>query len=161
MSCAVLFMPGTYVKNTASFAARAVALAIDFALLAAFHLLLLFLLAGRIFHNLLYIPPLAVFSAFLLYVSIYCLSLVFMHSIYFTVFHAWSGQTIGKMIMGIRVVSRDDERISPAIAFLRWTGSVLSFVPLGTGFLWSAVDKDHRTWHDRLAQTWVVSAEMT
>jgi len=32
---------------------------------------------------------------------------------------------------------------------------------LASGFLWSAVDKDHCAWHDRLAQTRVVSAEMT
>ena len=81
--------------------------------------------------------------------------------IYFIIFHAWSGQTIGKMIMGIRVVTKDNKLIPTSVAFLRWTGYILSILPLASGFLWSVVDKDHCAWHDRLAQTRVVSAEMT
>jgi uncharacterized RDD family membrane protein YckC len=80
---------------------------------------------------------------------------------YFTLFHAWLGQTIGKMLMGIKVVTNDNKFISPAMAFLRWSGYILSFAPLAAGFLWAAVDKDQCAWHDRLAQTRVVSAEMT
>jgi uncharacterized RDD family membrane protein YckC len=59
------------------------------------------------------------------------------------------------------VVGDGNKLTSPAAAFLRWTGYVLSFVPLATGFLWAAVDKDRCAWHDRLARTRVISTEMT
>jgi uncharacterized RDD family membrane protein YckC len=81
--------------------------------------------------------------------------------VYFTLFHAWAGQTIGKMIMGIKVVGDGNKLTSPSVAFLRWSGYILSFVPLAIGFLWAAVDKDQCAWHDRLAGTRVISTKMT
>ena len=81
--------------------------------------------------------------------------------VYFTLFHAWSGQTIGKMIMGIKVVGDENKPASLAVAFLRWSGYILSTVPLAAGFLWAAVDKEQCAWHDRLARTRVISTEMT
>ena len=143
------------------FGARAVALAIDFALLAAIHIFLFFLLAVRFLNEIkhLDVPSILTWCAF--YLVVFFVSFVFLHMFYFIIFHAWSGQTLGKMIMGIRVITGENDDISPAVAFLRWTGYILSFVPLASGFLWSVVDKDHCGWHDRLAQTRVVSTEMT
>ena len=148
-------------KDPVSFGARAVALAIDLVLLLAVHLFQFLLLAAWLFSEMTQFEPLAVLTLFSSYIVIFLSSFVFLHMFYFTLFHAVSGQTIGKMIMGIRVVTRDDKSLSPAVAFLRWTGYILSFVPLASGFLWSAVDKEHCAWHDRLAQTKVISAEMT
>jgi len=149
------------IANTANFGARAVALAIDFALLAATQIFLFLLLASWLLNDVIHLEPLTILTFFSSYLVVFFVSFIFLHMIYFTIFHAWSGQTIGKMIMGIRVVTKDNKQVSPSVAFLRWTGYILSFVPLATGFLWSAVDKDHCAWHDRLAQTRVVSAEMT
>jgi uncharacterized RDD family membrane protein YckC len=148
-------------KDPVSFGARAVALAIDLVLLLAVQLFQFLLLAGWLFSEMTQFEPLTVLTLFSSYIVIFLSSFVFLHMFYFTLFHAVSGQTIGKMIMGIRVVTRDDKSLSPAVAFLRWTGYILSFVPLASGFLWSAVDKEHCAWHDRLAQTKVISAEMT
>lgn len=75
---------------------------------------------------------------------------------YFTVFHALSGATPGKLIMGIRVVSLDNETIRPGISFLRVTGYLLSGLPMALGFLWVLLDPDGRAWHDKLAGTRVV-----
>jgi uncharacterized RDD family membrane protein YckC len=149
------------ITKTASFGSRAVALAIDFALLATIQFVLFCLLASTLNFDAVRLEPLALFSYYSAYLAVFFVSFLFLHMVYFTLFHAWSGQTIGKMIMGIKVVATDNELIPPSVAFLRWTGYILSFVPLASGFLWSAVDKDHCTWHDRLAQTMVVSAEMT
>jgi uncharacterized RDD family membrane protein YckC len=143
------------------FGARAVALAIDFALLAATQIFLFFLLAVRFLNEIKHVEVLAILTWCAAYLVVFFAGFVFLHMFYFTLFHAWSGQTIGKTIMGIRVVTRDNRDISPAVAFLRWSGYILSFVPLAAGFFWSAVDKDHCAWHDRLAHTRVVSAEMT
>ena len=154
-------MSVSVIANTANFGARAVALAIDFALLAATQIFLFLLLASWLLNDVIHLEPLTILTFFSSYLVVFFVSFIFLHMIYFTIFHAWSGQTIGKMIMGIRVVTKENKQVSPSVAFLRWTGYILSFVPLATGFLWSAVDKDHCAWHDRLAQTRVVSAEMT
>jgi uncharacterized RDD family membrane protein YckC len=147
--------------KTASFGARTIALAIDFVVLATTQIFLFCLLVSILNNKAIRLEPLAILTYYSTYLIVFFVSFVFLHMIYFTLFHAWSGQTIGKMIMGIRVVATDNGPIPPSVAFLRWTGYILSFVPLASGFLWSAVDKDHCTWHDRLAQTRVVSAEMT
>ena len=137
------------------------ALAIDFALLAVTQVFLFVLPACRLLDKAIHLDLLSILTVYTSYFVVFCASFVLLHMVYFILFHAWSGQTIGKMVMGIRVVSTENKEVSPAVAFLRWTGYILSFIPLATGFLWSAVDKDHCSWHDRLAQTRVVSAEMT
>ena len=154
-------MPGLVFMDTANFGARAVALVIDFVLIATTHLLLFFLLAGWLLNKVIYLELLAILILCSSYLIVFFVSFIFLHIVYFTLFHSLSGQTIGKMIMGIRVVTKDNKGVSPAVAFLRWAGYILSSIPLASGFLWSAVDKEHCAWHDRLAQTRVVSAEMT
>jgi uncharacterized RDD family membrane protein YckC len=143
------------------FGARAVALAIDSALLAVAHIFLFFLLTAQFLSEIKHLDVLTILILCSFYLVVFLLSFIFLHMFYFTIFHAWSGQTLGKIIMGIRVVTVENNDISPAVAFLRWAGYILSSVPLASGFLWSAVDKDHCGWHDRLAQTRVVSTEIT
>ena len=77
--------------------------------------------------------------------------------LYFTVLHAFGGQTIGKMLFGLRVVSANGEDISGGVAFLRWAGTVVSALPLAVGFIWAIFDGDHCTWHDRLSGTRTVA----
>jgi uncharacterized RDD family membrane protein YckC len=154
-------MPGLVFMDTANFGARAVALVIDFVLIATMHLFLFFLLAGWLLNKVIDLELVAILILCSSYLIVFFVSFIFLHIVYFTLFHSLSGQTIGKMIMGIRVVTKDNKGVSPAVAFLRWAGYILSSIPLASGFLWSAVDKEHCAWHDRLAQTRVVSAEMT
>jgi uncharacterized RDD family membrane protein YckC len=74
---------------------------------------------------------------------------------YFVLFHGMDGRTIGKWMLGLRVVGPEQERIGYAQAFLRWIGSIL-FAPLILGFLWVLWSREKRGWHDILARTWVV-----
>lgn len=76
---------------------------------------------------------------------------------YFTIFHACGGQTPGKLAMGIAVVSLNGQQLSGGTTFLRSIGYICSAIPLAGGFLWAMVDKNHRTWHDKLASTRVVA----
>lgn len=142
-------------------AARGAALAIDLALLAAAEFFLLFLPALVFFAKALLHETAATLAALPLFAVLLLGGSALLHMAYFTLFHALAGQTIGKSILGLRVVSADSTVLSPGASFLRWTGYILSSVPLAAGFLWAAVDKDHCAWHDRLARTRVVSAEMT
>ena len=79
--------------------------------------------------------------------------------VYFIVMHSLSGQTIGKWIMGLRVVVVPDGRLSAGRAFLRCVGTIISALPLGAGFLWAVIDREHMTWHDKLASTRVIAVQ--
>jgi len=147
--------------KTASVGRRTLAFTIDIVLLAVTWPFLFFLLAACLFRMISLQEPLAMIVFFAAYLIVFLASLAFVHMSYCTLMHAWLGQTIGKIIMGIRVVTEDNRLAPVGVAFLRWTGYLLSLLPLASGFLWAAVDKDHCAWHDRLAQTRVVSAERT
>ena len=74
---------------------------------------------------------------------------------YFVVFHGMEGKTIGKWLLGLRVVGAERESISYKQAFLRWLGTI-GFAPLVLGFLWVLWSREKRGWHDFLARTWVI-----
>ena len=77
---------------------------------------------------------------------------------YFLFFWSLSGQTLGKLLTGGRVVDGGGGggALGASRAALRLAGAVLSAVPLGAGFLGLWTDTDRRGWHDRLAGTKVV-----
>jgi len=77
---------------------------------------------------------------------------------YFLFFWSLSGQTLGKLLTGGRVVDRHGGggALGASRAALRLAGAVVSAVPLGAGFLGLWTDTDRRGWHDRLAGTKVV-----
>jgi uncharacterized RDD family membrane protein YckC len=77
---------------------------------------------------------------------------------YLVAFVAASGQTIGKMVTGIRVMGDDGHRVDIGGAVLRAAGCGLSAVTLGLGYLPAFVTADGRALHDRIAGTRVVSA---
>lgn len=81
---------------------------------------------------------------------------------YLFMFTAASGQTIGKMLTGIRVVDAgaggtEQGRVSVRQAMYRELVTVPSVLVLGAGFL-PALFGDERALHDRVAQTRVVRA---
>lgn len=69
------------------------------------------------------------------------------------------GQTLGKQLVGIRVVDRSTGLPpEPMSAFIRYVVSLLSAVPCLLGYLWMLWDADNDTWHDKLSQTAVIRA---
>ncbi|GEM_PF-1682722 len=76
--------------------------------------------------------------------------------LYFIVMHAVFGQTIGKMIMGIRVVRTDGRKVGPLISTVRFLGYIVSFLLLFFGFFWIIIDKERQGWHDMIADTVVI-----
>lgn len=77
---------------------------------------------------------------------------------YLVTFTAASGQTIGKMLSGLRVVYGDGGRVPFGHAVLRSVALLLCAVPAGLGLLPLFLDQERRGAHDRLAGTRVVSA---
>jgi uncharacterized RDD family membrane protein YckC len=75
---------------------------------------------------------------------------------YFVAFTAVSGQSIGKMALGIKVVGDEDRPVPVGRATVRTLAYFLSALPLGAGFLAGVFGADRLALHDRLARTRVV-----
>lgn len=76
--------------------------------------------------------------------------------IYFIAMTVLFGQTIGKMITGIRVVRSSGGRVTFAPAVVRFFAYVPSGALLFAGFLWIIWDPERQGWHDMLADTVVI-----
>jgi uncharacterized RDD family membrane protein YckC len=75
---------------------------------------------------------------------------------YFVFFFSTTGQTIGKSIMGLRVVTTDGKRMGVKRSFIRTLCYAVSLAPLGLGFLWVLGEDRRRAWHDKIAHTYVL-----
>ncbi len=75
---------------------------------------------------------------------------------YFCAFTAVGGQTIGKMALGICVVTDDNAAVDGACAVRRTMAGVAAFA-LGLGFIPALFGRERRAFHDRVAHTRVVA----
>ena len=90
-------------------------------------------------------------------VSFLTLACMALATIYFVVFHGMEGKTVGKWLLGLRVVGMDQRPISYRRALLRWIGTIgLGGASFGLAFLWILWQREKRGWHDFLARTWVI-----
>jgi len=80
---------------------------------------------------------------------------------YFVIFWATTGQTLGKMALGIKVISTDGTPVSWGKAILRYIGYIVSGLVFSLGFIWVAFDAKRQGWHDKIASTYVVRKETT
>lgn len=70
------------------------------------------------------------------------------------------GQSIGKLVTGIKIVNKDGNSAKPIKIILRnLIGYMLTFVSLGVGFLISVFSPSGRALHDYLFGTVVIYAE--
>ena len=69
------------------------------------------------------------------------------------------GQTLGMMGMKIKLARTDGTYpIGYTRGFLRYVGTIISALVIGIGYLWIMIDKENQGWHDKIADTYVVSA---
>lgn len=69
------------------------------------------------------------------------------------------GQTLGKLLMGIKVVKLDGERITAIEGFVRDAiGYWFSSLFFSLGYLWILLDGKQQGWHDKFVNTVVVKA---
>ena len=66
------------------------------------------------------------------------------------------GQTIGKMVLSLRVIGDDGRPVDAAGGMIRALGCMLVPITLGLSYLPALFTSDHRALHDRLAGTRVV-----
>jgi uncharacterized RDD family membrane protein YckC len=76
------------------------------------------------------------------------------HALFITVV----GQTPGKLLMGLRVLTTGGARVTFWRASLRFAGYFISMFILFLGFAWVLVDDRRQGWHDKIAGTYVVYA---
>jgi uncharacterized RDD family membrane protein YckC len=80
---------------------------------------------------------------------------------YFIAFTTVGGQSIGKMALGIKVISQGETTVPIGRATLRTLAYLVSALPLGAGFLPGVISADRLALHDRLAHTRVVRPSST
>lgn len=78
----------------------------------------------------------------------------------FFIFPALTGQSVGKMLAGIRILKMDGQSASFGAILVRHTfGYLFTLGTLGFGFILAAINKNGRALHDFLAGTIVVRAQ--
>jgi uncharacterized RDD family membrane protein YckC len=76
--------------------------------------------------------------------------------IYYIGFWTTGGQTMGKTIIGLKVMRTDGTQLSVGRALLRFIGYIVNAGLFSIGFIWGAFDAKRQGWHDKLAGTLVV-----
>lgn len=75
-------------------------------------------------------------------------------------FYGWfwthGGQTLGMRAWKLKLVGERSTRITWVQAFFRFCYAIISWLPLGAGFLWILVDKNKKAWHDKISRTFIV-----
>jgi uncharacterized RDD family membrane protein YckC len=135
----------------ASFKSRAGAFIVDFLIATVSCLPLLMFGAKLLQHYGLVKEDLLLVFDYEHWYSIIPLVAYFSLSIYYG-----NGKTLGKWLMGIRVVSVLHEKIGFWHAVERALGYGASFLEFGFGFLQYFIDPNRRTVHDRIAETIVI-----
>lgn len=78
--------------------------------------------------------------------------------IYFIVCWSRGRRTLPMQTWKMRIVRTDGTPVEVGRAALRYALAWISLLPLGAGFLWAWVDRDHQFLHDRLAGTRIIKS---
>jgi uncharacterized RDD family membrane protein YckC len=138
------------VETAGSRVARLFAAVVDTLILGGLNYVILYLtlaIAGLSFDDVRIIRPVPM-GAFLL----------LLNGGYLIAFTVAGGQTIGKMLTGIRVVADDGARIDTTGAVFRAVGIAVALGTLGLAYLPAFFSANGKALHDRLAGTRVVKA---
>ena len=69
-----------------------------------------------------------------------------------------NGQTVGKKLMGIRVIKVNGEPLTPVDVLIRYIGYFINSAIILLGWIWALFDSNRQGWHDKLAGTYVIKA---
>ena len=82
--------------------------------------------------------------------------LVLVCFLFFGWFWTHGGQTLGMRAWRLQLCRIDGQNLAWSTAVVRFLGALLSWIALGLGFVWVALDPQNRAWHDRLSKSIVV-----
>ena len=91
-------------------------------------------------------PFFFIYQAFILIISFF----------FYTWFWIHGGQTLGMKTWKFRITCADGSNVNWKTATIRFSVAILSWLPLGLGYIWSMFDKQKRTWHDIVSNTQLV-----
>jgi uncharacterized RDD family membrane protein YckC len=66
------------------------------------------------------------------------------------------GQTVGKRMFNLRVITTRGTEPGPIRGIFRFVALLISVLPAGLGWLWCLFDREHRGLHDHLSGTYVI-----
>ncbi|HHA18540.1 MAG: RDD family protein [Gammaproteobacteria bacterium] len=73
------------------------------------------------------------------------------------IFYGWfwthGGQTLGMRSWKVRIITIDGSDLTWQRAFIRFTITLISWLPLGIGFWWQYLAKDRLSWADKMSDT--------
>jgi uncharacterized RDD family membrane protein YckC len=72
---------------------------------------------------------------------------------FYGIFWMRTGQTLGMAAWRLKLIRADGQPLQWSDVLRRLGAGVLSALPAGAGFLWSLVDRNRLTWHDRISRT--------
>ena len=75
--------------------------------------------------------------------------------VYYVFFWTMTGQTLGMILLGLRVVTIEGRRLTIWRSILRFIGYMIAALPFFLGFVWILVDDRRQGWHDKIAGTYV------
>lgn len=79
--------------------------------------------------------------------------------LYSVLFIGSSGSTPGMKLLKLKAVSTQYQKIGYSTAIVRTLASILSGIGLNLGYFWTLIDHKRQTWHDKLANTYVVKLD--
>ncbi|MCW8840138.1 MAG: RDD family protein [Gammaproteobacteria bacterium] len=75
---------------------------------------------------------------------------------FFAWFWSHGGQTLGMRAWRIKLQNRNPGPLTLWQLMLRFIVAIFSWLAFGLGFLWSLIDKEKLTWHDRYSMSELV-----
>ena len=92
------------------------------------------------------------------FISLLYVALLVVQIIFYT-----KSKTIGKSLMGLQVISSKDGKPLNVwwMLFREWIVKDVSGAIFFLGYIWAFIDKKHRTWHDKICDTYVVDIRET
>ncbi|MFJ7827065.1 RDD family protein [Psychrobacillus sp. NPDC096623] len=136
-----------YGQKAAGFWIRFWAYTVDILILASIGMLLIkpiFRLFSLELNNPVWYAPFTIITAVIFYA-------------YFVLMTKFCNQTVGKMIFGIRVISKDGEKLKWSnVIFREWIGRLICVIPLNIPYIVVAFTPKKQGVHDFIADTLVV-----
>lgn len=119
--------------------------------------LLKLIVESNIKHIYMFAPPMIrLVNSVAISVAVAALTYVMIEVFYYTFWHGYSGQTIGKFLMNLRVVRMDSSDLSYSRSFFRFIVSKTSLFVFGLGYLMICFNGNKRSLHDLLSKTRVI-----
>ncbi|HFC92704.1 MAG TPA: RDD family protein [Leucothrix mucor] len=91
-----------------------------------------------------------------LFAKLFFIYLLAFGYLFFAWFWVHGGQTLGMRAWKLEVISLDGQPINWIQALFRYIYSLISWIPLGAGYLWMLFDKNKLTFHDRISKTAII-----